>query len=239
MAQPTDNPSRFEVSEPSPALPVPALSRYARPSPQARASEPTPKGPAAETPSMDTPPPQPSPVARPLDPIVQPASDEWATDPSPPQPVPGQRPAAERAAGQTPAVREPHPRREDDASRRRPFWKRLAMARPLAEPQSAPGGEIPRDLLKPAIERIDHLTRRFEREQKALHERLDEFEHNLTRLWELEEQMGMEEIRAQLAVMRANQEETADALHALAKRVTIGAGAVVAVFAAAVIWLLL
>ena len=93
------------------------------------------------------------------------------------------------------------------------------MARPHAEPSSQPPPvEIPKDLLKPVIERIDHLTRRFEREQKALHGRLEDFEHNLTRLWELEEQMGLEEIRAQLAVMRANQEEIADGLHALARR---------------------
>jgi len=267
VAQPTDTPERFEISEPSTALPVPALSRYARPEAAAvpipePASGPAPANAASaatatETnfdPSPDTTPEAataaepvapPSQPERPVDPIVQAASEEWATDPSPPQPVEDARDggtapnlAPNPASGtHAPALREaPHP---DEPKRRRPFWKRIAMARPAAEPQAQPQVAIPPDLLKPALERIDHLTRRFEREQKALHERLDEFEHNLTRLWELEEQMGMEEVRAQLAVMRANQEETADAVHALAKRVTIGASAVVASFASLLLWLIL
>ncbi len=235
MAQPTDNASRFEVSEPSEALPVPALSRYARPQPAPEA--PAPNGsdePTRTSESQPTPPPVEG--RRHLDPIVEAASEEWATDPSPPQDVNEARsPAPSRHA---PALRPETAERRDD-TKRRPFWKRLSMARPHAEPQAPPTVEIPKDLLKPAIERIDHLTRRFEREQKALHERLEEFEHNLTRLWELEEQMGMEEVRAQLAVMRANQEETADALHTLARRIAIGAGAVVAVFAAVLLWLVL
>ncbi len=254
MAQPTDTPERFEVSEPSTALPVPALSRYARPASSA-AREPVPDD--ATTERAEPPPAEASASAsrapvgeaaaatRPLDPIVQPASAEWATDPSPPQPVRDARtgdpvagPSA-TAATHAPAIREERPRVHEDDKRRRPFWKRLSMGRPHAEPQAPQSAPIPKDLLKPAIERIDHLTRRFEREQKALHERLDEFEHNLTRLWELEEQMGMEEVRAQLAVMRANQEEIADALYALTKRVAVGATAVVASFAAVLIWLIL
>ncbi len=239
MAQPTDNASRFEVSEPSEALPVPALSRYARPRPEAADDAKADASNTGTEPSADprSEAPTSNPERRRLDPIVEAASEEWATDPSPPQDVNEARPKAAPLA--TPAVR-PDPAAPVEEGKRRPFWKRLSMVRPQAEPAPPPPSvEIPKDLLKPAIERIDHLTRRFEREQKALHERLEEFEHNLTRLWELEEQMGLEEVRAQLAVMRANQEETADALHTLARRITIGAGAIVAVFGALLVWLLI
>jgi hypothetical protein len=253
VAQPTDTPERFEVSEPSTALPVPALSRYARP--EARRAEATAQTASDEPVSAAEPAkgrvrpdaqPEADETHRRLDPIVEAASDEWATDPSPPQPVRDTRSAGPASASArtgpgsslAPAIREARARKQDE-SKRRPFWKRLSMVRPAGESSSPPAVEIPKDLLKPAIERIDHLTRRFEREQKVLYERLDEFEHNLTRLWELEEQMGLEEIRAQLAVMRADQEEIADGLHALTRRMTIGASAVVAIFGALLIWLAL
>lgn len=256
MAQPTHTPEHFEVSEPTAALPVPALSRYRHAaetaadktasSPKAEAANraaPSAAGaPADETTEHRAEPAAPADTVRatrthtPIDPIVQPASDEWATDPSPPQPV---RDARSSLVPSRVPARHESPRGRDEGDKRRPFWKRLAMGRPAPASDPSHGSaklEIPPDLLKPAIERIDHLTRRFEREQKALQKRLDEFEHNLTRLWELEEQMGMEEIRAQLAVMRANQEEIADGLHNLARRVTIAAGAVVATIAAILIW---
>jgi len=247
VAQPTDTPERFEVSEPSTALPVPALSRYARPRPRppgpdtARDAEPGPPRPdrpvqAAAT-AAEPARPSSDPHRR-LDPIVQPASEEWATDPSPPQPVNEARRPGPSPTTHAPALREAPARSHDDA-KRVPFWKRIAMVRPHVETQTPPRVEIPKDLLKPAIERIDHLTRRFEREQKALHARLEEFEHNLTRLWELEERISLEEVRAQLAVMRANQEEIADGLHTLARRITIGSGAVVAIVGALLLWLVL
>lgn len=307
MAQPTETERRFEVSERSSALPVPALSRYARPTSKTRRADAPRSDAEAGSTEIESEAATGAAAARadstgvtdvPLeaaadledlldldalrdtDPIVQAADEEWATDPSPPQPVhaarrtdsprggtePARARASQRAGAHRQSVRSHDPlppeRREpsaadtrdtrnlpalrDDgpqsppprAEQRVPFWKRLSMTR-TAAPAPPPAAAISPDLLKPVLERIDHLTRRFEREQKALHERLDQFEHNITRLWELEEQMGLEEVRAQLAVIQANQEEIADGVHALARKVAIAGGLGVAAIAGLLIWALL
>lgn len=268
MAQPTETERRFEVSERSSALPVPALSRYARPGAKPRddrsaigheASDTTdaervaPRGPGAtDDVSLEAAPERIEELLdvdalRDAEPIVQAAHEEWATDPSPPQPVsdarrtdsPRSTATNEPDRSSLPALREqPQTQSPPRAEEKRPFWKRLSMARPAAS-APPPVASIPPELLKPALERIDHLTRRFEHEQKALHERLDQFEHNITRLWELEEQMGLEEIRAQLAVIQANQEEIADGVHAIARNVAVAAGLGVAVLGGLLLWVLL
>jgi hypothetical protein len=265
VAQPTETERRFEVSERSSALPVPALSRYARPDAKPHDARPPTGHEDAET---STPAQSDTAEARKTEdvaleaapdriedllggdsrrdsePIVQAANEEWATDPSPPQPVsdarrtdPVRSAAAREERRDLPALRESaaQPPRADE---KRPFWKRLSMSRSAA-PAPPPVAQVPPDLLKPALERIDHLTRRFEHEQKALHERLDQFEHNITRLWELEEQMGLEEIRAQLAVIQANQEEIADGVHAIARNVAVAAGLGLALLAGVLLWVVL
>ena len=156
VAQPTETERRFEVSERSSALPVPALSRYARPRSQSRQAD-TPDSPSEEnthaaagtveaTAEADVPDiidemsldEAPGRLADLIDvdrlhtesPIVQSPHEAWATDPNPPQPVRDAR---------LPALRDSPPgqkRGDEEPGRRKPFWKRLssmAAARPAAQ----------------------------------------------------------------------------------------------------------
>ena len=57
--------------------------------------------------------------------------------------------------------------------------------------------------------------------QSATELRIEQFEENLTRLWELEEKLAQAEFRERLALLQANQEEIADALHTTGRHLIV------------------
>ena len=65
--------------------------------------------------------------------------------------------------------------------------------------------------------RIGALEQQISANQATTLSRLENLEQNITRLWELEEQLTLTEVRERLAVMEANQEEIADGMHAVAR----------------------
>jgi hypothetical protein len=67
---------------------------------------------------------------------------------------------------------------------------------------------------------------------------LEQFEENLTRLWELEEKLAQAEFRERLALLQANQEEIADALHTTGRNLIVLASLVGLTLAAAVLGVL-
>jgi hypothetical protein len=100
-----------------------------------------------------------------------------------------------------------------------PFWKRIAMPRTS---QSTPKPTAPpRTNLDPVLARIRQLEEAMTTHQAATLGRLDAFEENITRLWELEEQMALTEVRERLALLEANQEEIADGLHAVSRNLAV------------------
>ena len=100
-----------------------------------------------------------------------------------------------------------------------PFWKRIAMPRSPSTAKPPQPGPLPN--LDPILGRIKQLEEAMTTHQAATFGRLDSFEQNITRLWELEEQMALTEVRERLALLEANQEEIADGLHAVARNLSI------------------
>ncbi len=98
---------------------------------------------------------------------------------------------------------------------RLPFWKRIALHRP------APAPAAPAVSLDPVLTRLNELDRRIAENQRATLSRMNSFEENITRLWELEEQTSLNEVRERLALLEANQEEIADALHSLTRNLSL------------------
>jgi hypothetical protein len=95
-----------------------------------------------------------------------------------------------------------------------PFWRRITMQRTGGP--SLRGGSI-----EPLVTRIAALERQISANQATTLSRLENLEQNITRLWELEEQLTLTEVRERLAVMEANQEEIADSMHAVARNLAI------------------
>ena len=100
-----------------------------------------------------------------------------------------------------------------------PFWKRIALPRGPSTAKPPHAGPPPN--LDPILARIKQLEEAMTTHQAATLGRLDSFEENITRLWELEEQMTLTEVRERLALLEANQEEIADGLHAVARNLSI------------------
>ncbi len=113
----------------------------------------------------------------------------------------------------------PAAKREPEAERV-PFWKRIAM--PRATQQNTHSAPPPPPLnLDPVLARIKQLEDALTTHQAATFGRLDNFEENITRLWELEEQMALTEVRERLALLEANQEEIADGMHAVSRNLSV------------------
>jgi len=101
-------------------------------------------------------------------------------------------------------------------SEKRPFWKRIALHRPAStRPAPAPPS------LDPILQRLDELERSLASAQRATEQRLDRFEENITRLWEMEEQIGLAEVSERLALLEATQVELADAIHSVSRNLSM------------------
>ena len=104
-------------------------------------------------------------------------------------------------------------------SKRTSFWKRITTPRTQSEPAGAPP---PAPIsLEPVLSRMLGLEKQLAANQSATELRIEEFEENLTRLWELEEKLAQAEFRERLALLQANQEEIADALHTVGRNLTL------------------
>lgn len=126
-------------------------------------------------------------------------------------------------------------------AKRRPFWKRIALPRVQGAPAPPTATSLPPVSLEPLIRRMLALEQQIAANQSATELQLERFEENLTRLWELEGQLAQAELRERLAVLEANQEEIADALHAVGRNLTVLVSVVGAALAAsflAVVFLL-
>jgi hypothetical protein len=121
----------------------------------------------------------------------------------------------------------PGPLRGEDGERI-PFWKRVAMYRPETALTTPPAAAV-----EAVAERMAGLEQRLSARDEELARRLDRFEENITRLWEIEEQMSLNELREKLAFIQANQEEIADGLHALSRNATFLTAALVLLAAGA------
>lgn len=123
-------------------------------------------------------------------------------------------------------------------TKRASFWKRLALPR-LPEAPAPPAPQpAPTVSLEPVISRMLALEKQIAANQSATELRLEKFEDNLTRLWELEDQLAQTELRERLAVLEANQEEIADALHTVGRNLVVLASFVGTALAAGVLGLL-
>ena len=67
---------------------------------------------------------------------------------------------------------------------------------------------------------LQEVEKQIAANQSATELRIEQFEENLTHLWELEEQLAQAEFRERLALLQANQEEIADALHTAGRNLT-------------------
>lgn len=120
------------------------------------------------------------------------------------------------------------PRTDDDSPGRKvPLWKRIAL--PLVQSAAAATqGERAKTApasrpasLEPVLTRLSALEKQLAANQSATEGQLARFEENITRLWELEEQLTLTEVRERLALLEANQEEIADGLHAVGRNLVL------------------
>lgn len=111
-------------------------------------------------------------------------------------------------------------RAEPEAGRGKkvPFWKRIALPR---SPSASPGPAPAQPSVEPLVARLVALEKQLAANQSATETRLDKFEENITRLWELEEQLAVTEVRERLALLEANQQEIADGLHTVGRNLTL------------------
>ena len=120
-----------------------------------------------------------------------------------------------------PALRAPEPPRKP----RLPFWKRIALQRkPAAErapAADAPSVAAPAPDLAPVLRQLASLEKQLQDSRVVQREQLKAFEENLTRMWQLEEQIALTEVRERLALLEASQEEVADGLHAVSRNLSI------------------
>ena len=103
--------------------------------------------------------------------------------------------------------------------KRTSFWKRITMSRSQSEANETPPPATVS--LEPVLSRMLALEKQIAANQSATEVRLEQFEENLTRLWELEEKLAQAEFRERLALLQANQEEIADALHATGRNLLL------------------
>ena len=75
--------------------------------------------------------------------------------------------------------------------------------------------------LDPVLNRMLALEKQIAANQSATEIRLEQFEENLTRVWEREEKLAQAEFRERLALLQANQEEIADALHTTGRNLIV------------------
>ncbi|MCH2187465.1 hypothetical protein MK280_16555 [Myxococcota bacterium] len=149
-----------------------------------------------------------------------------------------------QAAPSSPSVpaRMDRPASETPSGRKVPFWKRIALPR-TPQPAAAPSidrGPAPPNL-EPILARLATLEKQLAANQVATESQLTRFEENITRLWELEDDLALNEVRERLALLEANQEEIADGLHAVGRKlvtlaVVLATG--MAIGLAALSWLL-
>ncbi|MAJ62071.1 MAG: hypothetical protein CBC48_20340 [bacterium TMED88] len=134
------------------------------------------------------------------------------------------------------------PAPESASGRKVPFWKRITLPR---TPQAAAAPSIDRGPappnLEPILARLAALEKQLAANQVATESQLTRFEENITRLWELEDDLALNEVRERLALLEANQEEIADGLHAVGRKlvtlaVVLATG--MAIGLAALSWLL-
>ena len=110
---------------------------------------------------------------------------------------------------------------DKSGSRKVPFWKRLTLPR---SPGFSPPPQFeasPTPNLEPVLARLAALEKQLAANQVATENQLARFEENIIRLWELEDDLALTEVRERLALLEANQEEIADGLHAVGRRLTI------------------
>ena len=113
-----------------------------------------------------------------------------------------------------PAAPNPPPKRS-------PFWKRITLPRAQEPPAPVAQPIEPKISLEPIVARIRALEEQIAANHSDSQARLEQSEENLTRLWEMEEQLAQAELRERLAVVEANQEEIADGLHAVARNLVV------------------
>lgn len=104
-------------------------------------------------------------------------------------------------------------------TKRASFWKRITM--PRNQPET---GENPPDVhlsLEPVLDRMLALEKQIGANHSATEVHLQEFEEKMTRLWEAEEKLAQAEFRERLALLQANQEEIADALHTTGRNLLV------------------
>ena len=122
-------------------------------------------------------------------------------------------------------------------ARRTSFWKRLSLPRVQGAPAQPAPEPAPTISLEPVISRMLALEKQLAANQSATEVQLEQFEQNLTRLWEMEDQLAQAELRERLAVLEANQEEIADGLHAVGRNLIVLVSVVGAALAAGVLGL--
>ena len=103
--------------------------------------------------------------------------------------------------------------------KRTSFWKRITMPRVQKEANEPPPPATVS--LEPVLNRMLALEKQMAANQSATELRIEQFEENLTRLWELEEKLAQAELRERLALLQANQEEIADALHTTGRNLIV------------------
>ncbi|HKX45599.1 MAG TPA: hypothetical protein VJP77_02780, partial [Planctomycetota bacterium] len=135
----------------------------------------------------------------------------------------GVEPPRSRELAHLPA--EPRIERSGDeaAARKLPFWKRIALPRAQPAPAAAtPRSEPSRSVsLEPVLSGLAALEKQLVAHQSATEAQLRRFEDNLTRLWEVEDQMALTEVRERLALLEANQQEIADGLHSVGRNLVL------------------
>ena len=104
-------------------------------------------------------------------------------------------------------------------NKRTSFWKRITMPRPQPETRETPPAV--NLSLDPVLNRMLALEKQIAANQSATEIRLEQFEENLTRVWEREEKLAQAEFRERLALLQANQEEIADALHTTGRNLIV------------------
>ena len=110
---------------------------------------------------------------------------------------------------------------DKSGSRKVPFWKRLTLPR---SPSVSPPPQFeasPTPNLEPVLARLAALEKQLAANQVATENQLTRFEENIIRLWELEDDLALTEVRERLALLEANQEEIADGLHAVGRNLMI------------------
>jgi len=216
--------------------PPPPLSRYARaetpPAEPAEADQPVDETGASAQPATDatrraeaTPAPQPVDAEQIVPAAAEPGAGDPASPPvAEPELVESLPPELSAQSGdldqpQAALVTVSSPPAEAGRREKVPFWKRIVLPRPIAQATQAATGRS--QSLEPILARIGALEKQLAANQSATEIHLDRFEENITRLWELEEQMTITEVRERLALLEANQEEIADGLHVIGRNVSI------------------